>query len=326
MSTQAAFFDRIFPRERVRERILERVRKNRGPVSLPFQLAYRNIFVLPTAFGAGFGLMLLCMALGGLNFNNNMALLLVFVFGVITQLAAVLAYRNLAGLRVESIRAEPVFCGESARFRVYLGNPEDRPRLTIQAGFRSAQDCVDLPSHASAQVILEQATRQRGWLTMETFRLETRYPLGMFRAWSWFFPEVRCLVYPSPAKNPPPLPRAGSGSGSLAQKGEGDQVHGIRQYRSGDPLKRVAWRASARHDRLYTREMESPRDDSCEINWDLLRGMSTESRLSLLTAWVLMADHRQLSYSLVLPGVTEPAGLGPAHRSRCLEALALFGT
>jgi uncharacterized protein (DUF58 family) len=188
------------------------------------------------------------------------------------------------------------------------------------------QDCVDLASHATAQVILEQTTGQRGWLTMDSFRLETRYPLGLFRAWSWFFPRARCLVYPSPAKNPPPLPRSGSGSGSLAQKGHGDEVHGIRQYRSGDSLKRVAWRASARHDQLYTREMESPRDDSCEINWDLLRGMQTELRLSLLTAWVLMADHRQLSYSLVLPGVKVSAGLGSAHRSRCLEALALFGT
>jgi uncharacterized protein (DUF58 family) len=325
MSVQAALLDRLIPRARIRQRFLARVRARRGPVTLPFQLEYRNIFVLPTIFGTSFGLMLVFMALGGLNFNNSMALLLVFIFGVIAQLTAVLAYRNLVGLRIESIRAEPVFCGDPARFLVYLGNPEDRVRQTTRIGFREIQDCADVQHNATAQMVLEQTTHRRGWIPMESFRLETRYPLGLFKAWAWFFPEQRCLVYPAPAKKPPPLPRYGSGSGGLAKKGEGEQMHGIRQYRSGDSLRRVAWRTSARHDQLYTREMETPRDDSCEINWDKLPGMSTESRLSVLTAWVLMADHRQVAYSLVLPGVHQAPGLGADHRRRCLEALALYG-
>ena len=44
----------------------------------------------------------------------------------------------------------------------------------------------------------------------------------------------------------------------------------------------------------------------------------------ILTAWVLMAEHRSLPYRLVLPELTVPAGSGPAHRAACLEALALF--
>lgn len=326
MSAQAALFDRLIPTEGIRRRFLERIRARRGTVTLPFQFEYRNIFVLPTTFGTGFGLMLVFMALGGLNFNNNMALLLVFVFGVIAQLTTVLAYRNLVGLRVESIRSDPVFCGEPARFRVFLGNVEERPRLTIRAGYRQIQDCTDLPGNATAVVELEQETGHRGWLPMAPFRLETRYPLGMFKAWAWFFPEQRCLVYPAPARHPPPLPRMGSGSGGQARKGEGEQVHGLRQYRSGDSLKRVAWRTSARHDQLYTREMETPRDDSCELSWHTLRGVPTEQRLSILTAWVLMADHRQLPYGLVLPGLALPPGLGGEHRNQCLEALALYGS
>lgn len=326
MSAQAALLERLIPTTGIRRLFLERVRARRGVVTLPFQFAYRNIYVLPTVFGAGFCLMLVFMALGGLNFNNNMALLLVFVFGVIAQLTAVLAYRNLVGLRIESIRSDPVFCGEPARFRVFLGNLEDRPRITLRAGYRDIQDCIDLPGNATTALELEQAADRRGWLPMAPFRLETRYPLGMFKAWAWFFPEQRCLVYPAPAKHPPPLPRMGSGSGGKARKGEGEQVHGLRQYRSGDSLKRVAWRTSARHDQLYTREMETPRDHSCELNWHTLRGVPTEQRLSILTAWVLMADHRQLPYSLVLPGLAAPPGLGAEHRNLCLEALALFGT
>ncbi|MDX1460893.1 MAG: DUF58 domain-containing protein [Xanthomonadales bacterium] len=324
MSVQAAILDRIIPREKIRQKFLARVRRSRGEVSLPFEFQYRNIFVIPTVFGLAFGLMLAFMALGGLNFNNNMALLVVFIFGVIAQLTTVLAYRNLVHITIQDIRAEPVFAGETAVFRVFLYNPETRPRLTIRGGFRAAQDCIDIGPQSAAPISLRVPSKQRGWLVLPPFRLETRYPLGLFRAWSWFFPQQRCLVYPAPAIRPPPLPQTGSGTGGPARRGEGDQVHGIRPYRTGDSLRRVAWRSSARHDQLYTREMEVPRDESCELNWDLLSGMNTEERLSVLVAWVLKADHHQVPYALVLPGCQIPAALGDAHRERCLEALALF--
>ena len=40
---------------------------------------------------------------------------------------------------------------------------------------------------------------------------------------------------------------------------------------------------------------------------------------------VLMADHRQLSYTLRLPGAPPITGAGPGHRAACLERLALYG-
>jgi uncharacterized protein (DUF58 family) len=314
------------PADRLRQWFLQRVRQRRGAVALPFEFEYRHVYVLPTGFGLAFAIMLVLMALGGLNFNNNMALLLVFVLAVIAQLTTVLAYRNLAGLKLEAITAEPVFCGESARFCVFLHNPDDRPRFAIGAGYEELLDCIDVAGRSTAPVILEQPTPQRGWLHLEAFRLENRYPLGLFRAWSWFFPEARCLVYPAPAHQPPPLPATGTGHAGKAVKGEGEQVHGLREYRPGDSPRRVAWRTSARHGQLYTREMERPREQACDIDWNLLPGLDTETRLGILTSWVLLAERHQLDYSLVLPGSRVPPAHGPEHRARCLEKLALFGS
>jgi uncharacterized protein (DUF58 family) len=324
MSTLAAFSERLFPKEKLHRKFLRRIRSRRGDVSLPFSLEYRHIYVLPTAFGLSFGVLLLFMALGGLNFSNNMALLLVFILATVAQLTTLLAYRNLVGISIDSIQSEPVFCGEPAVFRIYLGNPEARPRLVVQAGFASLQDCTDLDPEAGGVLSLREVTEKRGWMRMSPFRLETRYPLGMFRAWSWFFPEARCLVYPRPARRPPPLPKSGSGPTGQARKGEGEQVHGLREYRPGDSPRRIAWRSSARHDNLYTREMEEPRDNACEIAWDALAGTGVEARISILTAWVMMADHRQIAYSLEIPGHSVPADQGIDHRHRCLELLALY--
>jgi uncharacterized protein (DUF58 family) len=304
--------------------VKRRVQARRGPLTPPFELEYRHIFVLPTKFGWGFGVMLVFMALGGLNFNNNMALILVFLLGTIAQLTTYIAYRNLSGLKIDSVYCEPVFCGEDAHFRVFVSNGDDRQRFAIQAGFKHNQDCRDLKLNSCNPFILKHPTLKRGWLEMPSFRLETRFPLGLFKAWSWIFPSTRCLVYPSPARKAPPLPKTGQGQSGRATKGDGDEVHGLRKYQPGDSMQRVAWRASARHDELYSLEMEAPREDACELDWDLLKGDEIEKRLSILTAWVIAADHKQLAYSLRLPGTLIAAGKGSDHRSRCLEALALF--
>jgi len=308
----------------VSSRIKERIRIKRGPLTPPFELEYRHIFILPTKFGVAFGFLLVFMALGGLNFNNNMALMLVFLLGTITQMTTLLAYRNLVGLNVDSINAEPVFCGESAKYRVFVSNNDERRRFAIQAGFQEPQDCLDFEVTTCNRMLLTFPTHERGWLEMPAFRLETRFPLGMFKAWSWIFPQTRCLVYPSPASNPPPLPKTGKGDAGQARKGEGDQVQGLRKYQLGDSLQRIAWRASARHGKFYSLEMETPREEACELDWDQLPGTDVETRLSILTAWVISADHKQLAYSLAIPNERVDANYGPEHRSKCLELLALF--
>lgn len=307
--------------------ILERVRLRRAPSPLPYVLEHRTIFVLPTLFGLGFGVLLLFMVLGGLNFNNNLALLLVFALGVIVQATTLLAYRNLRGLSVRAIRAEPVFAGATAEFTLYLENPEPRLRFALMAGLTGETngDCIDIAAVAEGQVRLKLAAPARGWLTLPAVRLETTYPLGMFRAWSWLFPTARCLVYPRPASPVPTLPVSGAGESGRARLGEGEQVHGLREYRAGDSLRRVAWRTSARHDTLLTREMETPQELSCRLAWDVLAGQDAEARLSVLTAWVLAADHLGLDYSLEIPGTTIAPGRGAEHRARCLQALALYG-
>jgi uncharacterized protein (DUF58 family) len=304
--------------------VLDRVRRRRGFAELPLTLEYRHIYVMPTRFGFGFGFLLVLMAIGGLNFNNNMALMLGFLLAAIAQLTTLLAYRNMVGITVEAIRASPVFAEEPASFKVLLRNPGDRSRFAIQSVSPEAVDCTDIEPQNSGQLSLLQATFQRGRMKMSPFRIENRFPLGLFRAWSVIIPTAHCLVYPKPALKPPPLPKTGRGEFGAAHRGEGDHFHGLREFQPGDPLSRIAWRTSARQQKLYSRVMESPSEEACELNWYLLGGGGTEEKLSILTAWVLRAERRQIPYRLEMPGAARPADLGEDHQQACLEILALF--
>ncbi|NNJ64620.1 MAG: DUF58 domain-containing protein, partial [Xanthomonadales bacterium] len=95
--------DRLRLGERFDEWLLERLRRRRGPTQLPLTFEYRHIYVLPTNFGFWFGVLLVLMTLGGLNFNNNMTLLLGFMISAIALLTTLLAYRNLVGITLSGI-------------------------------------------------------------------------------------------------------------------------------------------------------------------------------------------------------------------------------
>jgi uncharacterized protein (DUF58 family) len=304
--------------------VLERVRQRRGSPTLPFTLEYRHIYVMPTMFGVWFGVLLAATLLGGLNFNNNMALLIGFLLAAIAQLTTLLAYRNLVGMELTAIRAEPVFAGEVATFRIYLRNPEARHRFALQVSSDAATDTDDIEANGTSVLSLGQVAKNRGWLKMSPFNIENRFPLGMFRAWSVIIPDAMCLVYPKPATQPPPLPRSGRGDEGASRVGEGEHFHGLRKYREGDALKSIAWRASARHGKLFTREYESPQQEACELNWYLMKEGSVEEKLSILAAWILKAERLMIPYSLELPTDALPADLGAAHRDQCLKILALY--
>ena len=63
---------------------------------------------------------------------------------------------------------------------------------------------------------------------------------------------------------------------------------------------------------------------SHRFDWDSLQGLDVEARLAQLCRWVEDAYAAGRAFGMKLPGVEIPENIGPAHRQRCLTALALF--
>ncbi len=155
--------------------------------------------------------------------------------------------------------------------------------------------------------------------------LYTEYPLGLFHAWSYLHFDVRCLVYPKPAA-PQPLPAASAqnGNGKLISTGDEDFA-GLRAYVAGDALPRIAWKALAREQGLQVKQFSADQGYELWLDWTSLQNMPVESKLALLTRWVLDAEARQVQYGLRLPNMEIPPRYSNAQREECLRALALFG-
>lgn len=99
----------------------------------------------------------------------------------------------------------------------------------------------------------------RGPLGAEDWTLEAGDPLGFFKARNREADAEVALVLPlfTSLTNEPRV-RDLEASLAAPRAGAGTELFGVREYRRGDPLRRIHWRSSARHGELVVREYEPP--------------------------------------------------------------------
>jgi len=310
---------------------LQRFWRGEGPEPLPAALGRRRVYILPTRAGLAFGLVLLVMLVGAINYNNSLGYLLTFLLGSVAVVGILHTYRNLLNLRVSLGPVAPVFAGAALRVPLVLDNRGGAGRLSLELGFagrgtdRAANVETDVPPDAWHETVLPLATGLRGRHRMGRITLSTRYPLGLFRAWAYVVPDQGYLVYPRPHPQAG-LPVGPSYEATLTgDRGHGsDDFAGFRGYHPGDSLRHINWKALAREQGLLTKQFGGDRASEVWLDWRALEGLDRETRLSRLTRWVLEAESAGLTYGLWLPGRRIDPDHGPGHRSRCLETLALF--
>ena len=291
-------------------------------------LVHRRVYIVPARLGWIFGGTLAILLVGSINYALALGFALTFLLAGMGLAGMVHTARNLARLAVSVGRADPVFAGESAQFRLYLDGRAafDRPAILVRHLGCGAQLVLDVPAGALAEVVLAVPALRRGWLPLGRVMLETRFPLGLFRAWSYVEPELRCLVYPRPERSTLPPSSAADASGGLRSPTPGnDDFAGLRNYQRSDSPRHVAWKAVARSDDMLTKQFQGEAAAELWLDWAMLpSSLNVEQRLSRLAGWVLAAERAGAQYGLRLPGVELAPGRGEAHRAICLQALALY--
>lgn len=297
-----------------------------APEPGPIRLHQRRIYILPTRQGWMFASILLAILIGAINYQNSLAFALVFLLAGLGAVTMLHTWRNLLGLQVHSGRCQAVFAGETASFQFALDNPTPLPRAALQLQFPAGDArLVDL-STGIHWLALQRPATQRGLLPAGRLTVETRYPLGLFRAWAPLHPQQDCLIYPAPAAGGTLPPGTAGASGSSGVQGSGlDDFAGLRSYQPGDSLRHVHWKAAARGQGLFTKQFSGETAEELWLDWNALPGLDNEARLSQLCRWVLDAEQGGHRYGLRLPNQEIPLASGPPQQRRCLEALALFG-
>ena len=301
----------------------------RAPEHGAITLGHRRVYILPTRLGLMFGVTLAIMLVGSINYVLSLGFMLTFLLGGMALAGMVHTVRNLVRLVIATGRAEPVFAGEAAQVRLFLENaaPWERPSIMVRHDASGTQTVTNVPATGSADAVLAVPSTRRGWMALTRVTLETRYPLGLFRAWSHVQPEFRCLVYPRPEKSPLPVwtPDASTGSRLASAQGT-DDYSGLRAYQPADSPRHVAWKQVARTNTMLTKQFSGDASAELWLDWSLLPPvLDLEAKLSRLAGWVLAAETAGVRYGLRIRGAEIQPAHGDAQRTACLTALALYG-
>lgn len=291
---------------------------------LPITLNQRRIYIVPSLFGLFFAVMMFAVLAGALNYNNNGALL----FGLLpVSLAAVSmlqTFRNLDKLSLVQVAADPVFAGDALHLELHLRSEDGRRRYAVTLKLGDQFQHAEIEPGDTTIVRFGLPSGRRGWFVPEPVRISTTWPFGLFYAWSYLHSDVRGLIYPRPESPPAALPRVPDpGRIGGADPGE-DDLRSLRDYAIGDPMRLIAWKASARTGDLLVRQLEAPQARETVFDFERIASLDVEARLSRLTRWVIEAERVGVRYRLQLPGRAIGPDLGHAHRLHCLKQLALY--
>ncbi|MCL2022514.1 MAG: DUF58 domain-containing protein [Betaproteobacteria bacterium] len=298
-----------------------------GPIRL--ERHFFALYILPTRAGLLYALTLFAMLLTAINYTLALGHALVFLLTSLAFVAMLHTHKNLVGLTLGVQESSPVFAGEIARFQLWV-ETGDKTRPSLRFSCAGAETQLLHLNDKTAIVPLALPAIKRGWLSLPRLKVETCHPLGLFNAWSSPWLAGRCLVYPRPVFSPLPqaLAIADKGGSGRGEAGEED-FSGFRERQPADSMRHVAWKAAARNDGekpLLIKLFSGGALEELWLTWEGTEAPAndTETRLSILTGWVINAEQSGMDYGLILPGLSFSPTRGLPHFHRCLAALALY--
>lgn len=298
----------------------------RIPPGTRIKLSQANVFIFPTRAGFAFGGLLVVLILGAINYQNSLVYGVAFLLGSMFVVTILYTFRNLSGLILELAEVGNGFVGEDVEFNVRVERPKGRGREGIQIGWPNAyKQWVDIFASRASTVRLFVNAERRGWLEPGRLLVETYYPLGLLRAWTWVDLTARAIVYPRPIFSASNTAHAAAHEeGELMDPLGSDDFVDIRDYQNGDSVRNILWRSYARSEQLVVKRYASYLEPRMWLDFDQQPG-DTEEKLSRLTGLALQAARSEQEFGLRLPAGRVPPGVGQAHLEQVLKELALYG-
>ena len=318
------------PANGIRSRLRQRFRQwvnRRIPPARSVTLDQKRIFIFPSRVGMFFGLSLLVMLLTAINYQNNMSYALTFLLATLFIVATLHTYANLSGLTIRALRAQAVYPGQQSGFSVQIERGKQREHFALHLKWPdSTETLVNLVHEDRVEVQLHTAVGKRGWYSPGRLLLESTYPLGLLRCWTWVDLDLYAMVYPQPlpCAELPGLATDRPDGATVPVTGS-DDFYGFRDYRAGDSLRQVYWKGLAKGQEVQSKQYAAYADRSVWLDWEMFAGLGMEQRLSHLCYWALAFDSRNEEYGLRMPGVLVAPGVGEKHREHVLKELALYG-
>lgn len=152
-----------------------------------------------------------------------------------------------------------------AWWKFWKGDPEESP---IAGGYSVRLDAATEEA-LDARFMFDVRGRYR----LETLRIVTRFPFGLFEKARRIEKPVEVTVFPAgiDASDWVATVWGRFGEVPLNRRGQGDDFYGLREYRTGEDRRRIHWKSTARRGEPVVREDEALTQREVEVvfvDWD----------------------------------------------------------
>jgi uncharacterized protein (DUF58 family) len=272
----------------------------------------------------------LLLGFAAVNTGNNLLYLLVSALLGFMAVSGLLGRCNLARLSLRCVPPGELYDGVPTLLGIELVNGRRRlPACLLEVALAGESVLFPLVEAGKTQRKSVPATLNgRGYQVLPNLEVRSRFPINFFIRRMTLAVTEPVLVFPAPRPCAQAVPRDAAGTHDAAQswlRGAEGEISRIGEYRGGEPLKRIHWKLSARHDQLKVKEPGTTVRAPVVVDLAALPGADLETRLRC-ACWLvcqLLRAGRPVGLRAGSTGIVP--GVSRAHKLHLLKVLALYG-
>lgn len=299
--------------------------KNRNTSGNPQVLGSHNIYILPSGFGWTYGLVVLSLFSGAINYQISTVFLMTFLLAVIGLVSAWEAHANLKELSIKLISIKDVQQGTPVQITLLI-----QPKDTLRFGFefqlaKQPKTRLEKIPTEGVHLLLPLEASKRGCFNLPPIIISSLFPFGIFRVWGYAYFNEPYYVYPAPVSPdfwPPQITN---------QKNKNTDILGDEEFYDLKQVENpwvqpnlIAWKIAAKGQGWYLKTKDSSEGDYWLFQLNDLPTKDIESQLQNLSYWLQTAELNGQIYGLKLANTTTQLAHGKEHLHHCLRQLALY--
>jgi len=171
--------------------------------------------------------------------------------------------------------------------------------------------------------------QQRGEYFIGEIYVCSVFPFNFFTRYRKIRKTIKLTVFPKPQRcqyaSLPGRQARLKGDVSTLTIGYDSDIISIRDYSSGDPLKYINWKSTAKTGVLKTKELSAIQLEQVMIDFDKMVGHDLEHKISCTTFLILQFIRSNIPVGLRIDGESFNPALTTGHKIGLLRKLALYG-
>lgn len=276
--------------------------------------------------------MTIFLGISAINTSNNLVYIIVSALLSFMAVSGFFGRGNLKKLELEIEIPPEIFVHKPIPIKITLKNGRKRlPVFLIKVVMEDQEllfPFIDANDKASGYINLTFPQRGRceiggGYMTsVFPFYFFIRYKIIRETFQLIIFPEPKtCELFAAYLDE-----RQSQGEDSINRVGYEGEVMSVRDYRSGDPLKYIHWKATAKTDQLKTVELSRIAYQPVIIDFNELDIKNIEYKISCITYTIQQFIKKNIPIGLKISRREYKPNTSSRHKIKLLTELALYGT